>query len=337
MLDVKLTTCAPTWPWARQTPEERLEWGPFRFHVDAPIERCDAWVVFESLSVPEETVCAPENVLFIAGEPDSIGFYQPAFLRQFFYVISGRNNLQHERQIQVQQGHPWFVEKSFDELLKMPPITKTRDISVISSDKAFTDGHRARLEFINKLKSRFGDRVDFWGRGIRDFENKWDVLAPYRYAVVLENCADRDFLTEKLPDALLAYCYPIYYGCDNVKRYLPDDACLRISIDDPDAALASIEHILAMPDDYANRLESISRARLYYLHHLQFFANMSNILQVTLAERRPPEVVRLLPNSAFPVVRALTPGHPTDSLREPKFAAKMFSHLYTKLRSCLDK
>jgi hypothetical protein len=301
MLDIKLTTCAPNWPWARQTPGAQLEWGPFRFHVDRPVERCDGWVVFESLSEPDETICAPENVIFIAGEPDSVGSYKPAFLEQFFHVISGRNDLGHKRQIRFQQGHPWFVEKTFDELASMQPFPKQRDICVISSDKAFTDGHRARLEFVDKLKARLGDRVDVWGRGIRDFDSKWDLLSPYRFAIVLENYAGPDWLTEKLPDALLAYCYPIYHGCSNLERYLPDNACLRINMDDPEGALNDIERLLDTPDIYENSLGDIANARQYYLHNLQFFANLATRLQ-TLMVDRPPEKIMVKPNSEFPTV-----------------------------------
>lgn len=301
MLDIKLTTCAPTWPWARQTPKGRLEWGPFRFHVDQPVERCDAWVVFESLSASDETICAPENVVFIAGEPDSVGAYKPAFLQQFSHIISGRNDLGHDGQIRFQQGHPWFVEKSFDELVAMQPFAKHRDICVISSDKAFTDGHRARLEFVDKLKARFGDRVDVWGRGIRDFESKWDLLSPYRFAIVLENYAGSDWLTEKLPDALLAYCYPIYHGCSNLERYLPDNTYLRIDMDEPEAALKDIEQLLDMNDAYENRLADISAARQYYLHSLQFFANISTRLQDFMVDGTA-EKIALKPNADFPDV-----------------------------------
>lgn len=307
MIDVKLTTCAPTWPWARQTPGDSLQWGPFRFHVDTEVERCDAWVVFESLGQTENTFCPPENVFFIAGEPDTIGSYQPAFLDQFAHVVSGRNDLQHRHQIRLQQGHPWFVEKSFDELASMPPIPKRRDISVISSDKAFTEGHRARLDFVRALQQRFGDRVEVWGRGLRDFEQKWDVLAPYRFAIVLENFAGDDFLTEKLPDALLAYCFPIYYGCTNVDRYLPDEASLKIDIEDTEAALDAIGRLLANPEEYDRRLDGIARARQYYLHQLQFFANLAHVLERHVRSDVAAAPVSLAVNGSFAAAPAVTP------------------------------
>lgn len=334
MVDIKLTTCAQGWPWARQTPGRRLEWGPFRFHVDTPVEKCDAWVVFESLPLPEETSCPAENVFFIAGEPDSIGSYDYRFLQQFRHIVSGRSDVKHPGLIRIQQGHPWFVEKDFDELVNMQPIQKFRDVSVISSDKDFTEGHRARLEFVRALKERFGERVDVWGRGIRDFERKWDVLAPYRYAIVLENFDGADFLTEKLPDALLAYCFPIYYGCKNLERYFSDEASMRFDVDEPDVAFSVIEKILADPNDYENRIGGIIRSRFYYLNNLQFFANLSNILHITMVSDGLRKTVNLLPDSHFVDTPSLginadvSVSH-VSGQRSPK---NIFSDAFGKLR-----
>lgn len=300
MINVKLSTCAPLWPWLRQMPGGKAEWGPFRFHIDCDVRDCDAWVVFESLERTEIVECPPERVVFIAGEPDSIGSYQPGFLEQFFCVISGRQDLAHPRQLRLQQGHPWFVERSYDELLQLPPIAKTRDVCVISSDKAFTEGHQQRLAFVEILKQKLGDRLDVYGRGIRDFESKWEVLAPYRYAVVLENFSGDDFLTEKLPDAWLSYCFPLYFGCTNVGRYFKEDAWADISLSQPEEAAATIIELIDDPSDYGQRLPAIISARQHYLNHGQFFANLSSILQSVLSSTsNKRQQITLHPNSGL--------------------------------------
>lgn len=302
MINVKLSTCAPGWPWARQTPGGSLEWGPFRFHVDTQVSTCDAWVVFESLSAPDATECPPGNVIFVTGEPDSLGTYQPAFLSQFSRVVTGRNDIAHEGKIRIQQGHPWFVEKSYDDLISMQPPHKDREICVISSNKDFSEGHRSRLDFIRALKDRFGDRVEVWGRGIRDFDSKWNLLSRYKYAIVLENYSGPDFLTEKLPDALLAYCFPIYYGCKNWGRYFGEGACVDIDIEQIDEALGCISELLSDPDDYDRRLADIKKARSNYLNNVQFFANLASILQVNMgvsANFENSQLIEILPRENF--------------------------------------
>lgn len=284
MIDIKVTTCAPNWPWARQLPGGGPDWGPFRFHIDTDIDVCDAWFVFESLPGPQTTICPPHRTVFITGEPDSIGGYQPAFLRQFSHVVSGRNDIVHPSQLRVQQAHPWFIEKSYDELIHMPPPEKTRNLCVITSDKGFTEGHQQRLAFTAQLKQALGDKVDVYGRGFKEFDSKWELLSAYRYAVVIENFASDDFLTEKLPDAWLAYCLPFFHGCTNLDRYFPRDGYISVDVNAPVQSIETIARLSADCRAYVKHLDAISRARAYYLDHQQFFANISLLMRTQLLQ-----------------------------------------------------
>lgn len=49
---------------------------------------------------------------------------------------------------------------------------KTKLISVITSNKAFTKGHLKRIEFVEKLKAYYGDKLDVFGQGFNSFEDK---------------------------------------------------------------------------------------------------------------------------------------------------------------------
>ena len=106
MIEVKLSTCAPAWPWMRQFPGQLPTWGPFRFHIDSNISNCDAWVVFESLAAREQVKCPHERTIFVTGEPDSLGHYDAGFLSQFHTVVSGRRDIDHPRIFRMQQAHP---------------------------------------------------------------------------------------------------------------------------------------------------------------------------------------------------------------------------------------
>lgn len=302
MINIKVTTCAPAWPWARQLPGGGADWGPFRFHIDTDIEECDAWFVFESLPRLQKTVCPENRTVFITGEPDSIGHYRKDFLRQFAIVVSGRDDIDHPRQLRHQQAHPWFIEKSFDELVQMPVPTKTRNLCVITSDKGFTEGHKKRLEFTSQLKDALGDKVDVYGRGFRDFDSKWDLLSQYRYAVVIENFAGRDFLTEKLPDAWLAYAMPFFHGCTNLDNYFASDAYVRIDIDTATKSIETIARLGADSHAYEERADAIVRARTHYLYHQQFFANLMSLSKTLMCEPALQRVEKLLlPNEPVEV------------------------------------
>ena len=118
---------------------------------------------------------------------------------------------------------------------------KKKLISVITSNKAFTQGHIDRIRFVSKLKEHFGDQIDVFGRGYNTFGDKWDVLADYKYHIVIENSSQTYYWTEKLSDCFLAETYPFYYGCTNIADYFPSDAYTPIDISNPDEAIKIID------------------------------------------------------------------------------------------------
>lgn len=256
LVRVKLSTNFPEWPLSRQTPGCTGQWGNCSFFINEEIAACDYWVVYEGLTQPETTCCPPENTLLITAEPSPVRKYDRRFMAQFAQVLTCQREIKHRRVISRQQALPWMIgcryhkgtdkwskefTKDYDELAARPVVPKTKLLSVISSAKALTPGHQQRLEFVQRLKQHFRDEIDVYGRGIRDFEDKWDVIAPYKYHVALENSQFRDYWTEKLSDALLADAYPFYSGCPNIGDYFAADVLTRLDLDNPDKAIQTIE------------------------------------------------------------------------------------------------
>jgi hypothetical protein len=124
------------------------------------------------------------------------------------------------------------------------PADKKRLLSVITSDKAFTRGHLDRILFVEKLKEHFGDRVEVFGRGFRPFDDKWDVLRPYKYHIAIENSSQKYYWTEKISDCYLTETFPFYYGCTNLGDYFRPDAFEPIDIRHPEQAIATIERVI---------------------------------------------------------------------------------------------
>jgi len=254
MITVKLT-CSD-WPTARQTPLQQGVWGDYTFILNQEKKECDYWVVLEGLPKGESAYCPRENTILITGEPPTLKQYRPEFLKQFALVVTCRTDLKHPRTIIDQPGLPWHVgrrqknhvnlswSKDYDELSSLAHYEKTKELSVISSTKAFSDGHRLRLDFVSTLQNHFGDRIDVFGRGIREIEDKWDALAPYKYHIAIENCAVNDYWTEKISDPFLADCHPIYAGCPNIEKYFTPKALTRIDLLQPQKAIAIIEDCL---------------------------------------------------------------------------------------------
>jgi hypothetical protein len=279
MIRVKLSFPYQHWPILRQTPNFSSQWGNYVFFLnDQSNQEFDFWVVFEDVPNDDETICNPNNTLLIIPEPPNIKLFSTEYINQFNTVISCIPSLKHPNNILFQQGQPWFVNKSIDELLKDNFIPKTKKISVISSNKKFTKGHQARYDFVKKIKKKFGNEIDIYGRGINEFEDKWDVLSPYQFSICLENSEHNDYFSEKLADCFLSHTFPIYWGCSNLDRYFEEKSFMKISIQNFQESINTINNILNDEHFYESRLPYIIKAKELYLKNYSFFALITNQL-----------------------------------------------------------
>ncbi|MBK5305885.1 MAG: hypothetical protein JJD92_04275 [Frankiaceae bacterium] len=305
---VKVTTEHPDWPLLRQTPGSSGTWGRYRFAVNEPVEECDYWVVFEGLPAPETVQCRSGATLLVTWEPPAgvRPAYEPGFLQQFGQVLTCHPRLRHPRVSRGQQGHPWFVGRSYDELRHAAPPAKTVPLVIITSDKAFSRGHRQRFEFALALKERFGDDAQLVGRGIADFKDKWDVLAPARYAVAAENGVFRDWLTEKLPDCYLTGTFPLYHGAPNADRYFARDSFAAIDVADLDGSTRRIEALLSDEDHFPRSQPVLAKAKARYLDELQLFPLLASLIEADAAAlEQPRTAVSLRPEPPAALHRRL--------------------------------
>lgn len=314
MITVKLSH--PPWPIVRQTPGQSGVWGECRFFCNTDIDQCDYWFVLESPGSKKETALCPKtNTVFIAGEPPTIKTYQKEFLHQFAAVITSDININHPHPIFQQSGLPWHVgrrqrnhiniefTKDYDELKGMTSIPKTKLLSVVTSSKIMTEGHRKRFEFARQLKTHFGDKIDLFGRGLNEIEDKWDALADYRYHVAIENSEVNHYWTEKLADAFLAGCYPIYHGCPNIADYFSPESFTPVNINDPKKTIAVIESCMEQ-NKYESCLRRIWESREKVLDRYNLFALMAEYI----AEDR-----RRADGSPRPPVPVTIKKEPSDS------------------------
>jgi hypothetical protein len=288
MKTINLSSVHPN-PWSRQFPHSIPEWEGWKFVFNAEEEPYDYLVVFDDLHAPIKPHCPEENILHLATEPPSVHRYDENFLRQFAWVITQNDTLKHSGKILHQPGLTWFIGwqpgetdnskiMSFDELEDLFGQPKSRLISVIASNKTFTPEHKARLEFAQKLKEHYGDKIDFYGRGFFPMDDKLDSLKNYRFQVVLENSSHNHYFSEKLTDCVLAGTYPIYYGCPNLHEYFSENSYLRIDIQDFDGSVALIDQAIAENYDKKYRAELLkSRDQTLYEHNL--FPMLINIIK----------------------------------------------------------
>ena len=232
--------------------------GKYQFFVNEKVENPDFVIIRgKSSKKPLTFNVAPENVILTTSEPYSVLAYPRDYCRQFGLVCSCQEGLKHRNVRFTQAIIFWFAGvrfdakgrpspiKDYDYLKAAPTPEKTKLISVVSSTKAFTKGHVDRIRFVERLKEYYGDKVDIFGRGYNGFEDKCDVINPYKYHIVIENTRAKYYWTEKLADSFICESYPIYYGCTNIDEYFPKGAYSTIDINDFDGAVKVIVGLLA--------------------------------------------------------------------------------------------
>jgi hypothetical protein len=192
----------------------------------------------------------------------------------------------------------WAAEltKDYDELKKARNYRKDKLISVIFSKKSRTEGHRKRLEFVRGLTDHLGDRLDVFGRGIDEIEDKWDGIASYKYHLAIENSSIPDYWTEKLADALLAGAHPFYYGCPNIHDYFPTDSLTLVDVDDLEGSIAIIERGIR-ENRYEASIDAIAEAKELVLDQYNLFPMLTTHCSSKDTSRR--SVVSLKPERAF--------------------------------------
>ena len=131
-------------------------------------------------------------------------------------------------------NHPQYKPEGLDSYelpeLKIYNKTKFNAASCIASSKSFLPGHKERLNFVQHIK----DRVDLYGRGIREIPSKLDALKNHAFSVAIENNTDVNdyYFTEKLTDCLITGTVPIYHGCPNIGEFFDMDGILTFSTQD---------------------------------------------------------------------------------------------------------
>ena len=99
---------------------------------------------------------------------------------------------------------------------------KSKLVSMVSSGKGFTEGHRYRLSWVQKLK----DKVDLYGREFNFIQDKDEGVNDYMFSVAMENASYASWWTEKLLDCFVAGTVPIYWGDPEISEYFNPDGMI---------------------------------------------------------------------------------------------------------------
>ena len=286
---------------ARRTAEP-FEYAPgYVFTTDPDCRDYDWLVAYDELHKDyEELSCPRERTILLTGEPTSIKSYSRAYTRQFGHLLTNRP-FEAERHPHYHLGRGyyfWFVGRSYRECCRPVSTPKDRLVSAcISAKQMRHTRHRDRFELMTALSKSVAG-LDWFGRGVRPFAHKCEVLDPYKYHIAVENHVAPHHWSEKIADAFLCECLPFYAGDPLLTEVFPRESFIPIPIDDPREAANIVNDAIAS-DAYAKRREAVLEAKRLILEKYNFWAQVIRVIE---AERDQPVTVRdsVRPDMLYP-------------------------------------
>jgi hypothetical protein len=201
-------------------------------------------------------ICNKENIFFGTAEVPYIINYRDKtqFLSQFAKVFSCHAIYNHPNVFAELPFAPFVspcfyggLELTFKELQNFS-VKKTKTLSIISSAKQYTEFHNIRYDFACALKEHFKDKIDLFDGtpscNFIEYTSKMEALTPYRCSIVIENQITPNVITEKLWDAYLGNCFPIYCGATNVEEYHSTKSMKQINIFNFKQSVQTIEEVI---------------------------------------------------------------------------------------------
>ena len=108
---------------------------------------------------------------------------------------------------------------------------KTKNVSIVSSDKLMCELHKYRYDLAHKCKREYlADTYGTFDGG--PMVKMSDILTSYRYSICIENDIQPYFFTERLVSTLAAQTIPIYLGATEIDKFFNPDGIIQISTND---------------------------------------------------------------------------------------------------------
>lgn len=129
-----------------------------------------------------------------------------------------------QRLLSLSDKYKWVPAQGF--WIKEPKVyEKSKMISMIASNKNMCEGHRLRLEWVDRI----GDQVDLYGRGFNEIADKEEGLCDYMFSVAIENGQYETYFTEKILDCFATGTIPVYLGAPDIGEHFNMDGIIQLS------------------------------------------------------------------------------------------------------------
>ena len=177
------------------------------------------WLLESREIIPDQYKFIEDNYDFVASRVDGIFTADQRLTHEagpdgkFLYCLSN--------------AAPWVMDRDI--------YTKSKLVSMIASNKGYTEGHRRRLRVVQAFADKFG-QDDLYGWGLTHelpLKEKSRGLADYMFSFACENANYPTYFTEKLTDCFACGTIPVYYGTAGVAQYFDPDAIIFLNQKSP--------------------------------------------------------------------------------------------------------
>ncbi len=166
---------------------------------------------------------------------------------------------------------PWNIEGHNPSHFRTPdvpypecdPSKKQYKASFTTSSKTQSPGHRFRLQVYDALPSSVGSLEIDKHKSPPWVEDKRDTLWDYQFTIAVMNSCHRNYIDEKVCDALISKTIPLVWGCPNLSDFFNMDGIIMF-----DTIPELMEKLSSLtPDYYAKHFDAVmdnyNRALVY--------------------------------------------------------------------------
>ena len=177
------------------------------------------WLLESREIIPDQYKFIEDNYDFVASRVDGIFTADQRLTTEagpdgkFLYCLSN--------------AAPWVMDRDI--------YTKSKLVSMIASNKGYTEGHRRRLKVVQAYVDKFG-QDDLYGWGLTHelpLKEKSRGLREYMFSFACENANYPTYFTEKLTDCFACGTIPVYYGTAGVAQYFDSDGIIFLDQNSP--------------------------------------------------------------------------------------------------------
>lgn len=268
-----------------------------RFIMDATCREYDWLVVFDDfprkdmgsiVHEAEPLACPREKTILVTQEPPSIKIYPQCYTRQYGYVLTTHlpQHLPHHHHRIGRGCVLWMADYTLREAFSAPDYPKSKVLSTVCSAKQMKHTEHYHRYRLTRYIADHMPELDWYGRGVRPLNKKYEALNDYKYHIAVENYIRDYHWTDKISDPLLGLCLTFYAGDPKLGEVLPPESFIPIPLEDPEKALEIIRTAIAN-NEYEKRLPAIREARRRILEQYNFFRQVTATIHAhEEAERR---------------------------------------------------